>query len=416
VSPPVVFLSPVLPAETGNGLAMRAGLTLRALSLSFTVHLIVVPLFGPTTSIPDFVRRHAASLAVELPMTDPLDATSAPNDPARQAARQIAWPTPLLCRFAEADLLRRLAARIADAAPALIHVMRLYMAPYAGPALTASGTPAVLDLDDDEVQTRERLAALHRRQGDAFAAYLETREAERFRALEALWAPRFARLLVASEADRHRLAARLAGDRLALYPNAVRVPHSSPPPTSRTLLFVGSLGYPPNEDAALTLIEQILPRLRSVAGEDVTLRIVGARMGERLRKAAVTPGVELAGPVDNISDEYARACLVPIPLRAGGGTRIKLLEALAHNRAVVATTIAAEGLTLEHDRHLLIADEPDEFADACLSLLRDPARANRLAVAGRDHVRQHYELRCIAANLAEGHTMLYDRLTGTTDA
>lgn len=416
MSPPVVFLSPVLPAETGNGLAMRAGVTLRGLSLRFSVHLIVVPLFGRTATIPDFVRRHTASLTIEPPTTDPLNATSAPSDPARQAARLIAWPTPLLCRFADADLLGRIAARFADAAPALIHVMRLYMAPYAGPALNASGTPAVLDLDDDEVQTRERLAELHTGHGDAFGAYLETREVERFRALEALWAPRFARLLVASEADRQRLAARLAGDRLAVFPNGVRVPDFLPPPASRTLLFVGTLGYFPNEDAALVLIGRILPRLRSVAGEDITLRIVGAGTGERLRKAAVTPGVELAGPVDNITDEYARACLVPIPLRAGGGTRIKLLEALAHGRAVVATTIAAEGLSLEHDRHLMIADEPDAFADACLSLLRDLARADRLAMAGRDHVRQHYELHRVAANLAEGHVMLYDRLTGTTDA
>lgn len=417
--PRLLFLSPIMPAESGNGLAMRAGLTLEALSARFRVHLIVIPVSGPTVSVSEYVRKHAATIVVEPLGPDPLGPFIT-DDPAHAAARLIAWPTPLLARFATADLRQRIASRARGIDPAMIHMMRLYLVPYAEQALAQSTLPAILDLDDDEVHTRERLQKMHASRRDQFSAQLELREADRFRDIESRWTRRFGRLLVASDGDRERLSSRLVTERIAVFPNAVRVPEPSGIGLDtngreprrlprRTLLFVGTLGYAPNEDAALTLVEQILPRLRGLAGQNISLRIAGAGASDRLRAAAAAQGAEIIGHVACIANEYARADVVAIPLRSGGGTRIKLLEALAHERAVVTTTIGAEGIAVEHERHVMIADEPDAFARACRILLDDPARAHRLASAGRMRVRECYDRAKIGPTLAAGHVALYHR-------
>jgi glycosyltransferase involved in cell wall biosynthesis len=392
--PRIVLLTPVMPAETGNGLAMRAGLTLAALARRSEVHLIVIPLAGPAGAVPPIVLRHAADVTVEELGPDPLAGSAG----AARAAQLIAWPQPLLCRFATPALRARIAARIAAIAPAHLHVMRLYLAPYVEAALTEA-IPATLDLDDDEPRTRRSLAQLHGRLSAALPQAVEAREAERFEALEAQILPRFARVLVASEADRTRLAARMSADRVAVFPNAVHIPPRPGPASGRTLLFVGTLGYAPNEDAALTLITEILPRLRAACGDAVALRIAGAGATARLRAAASGPGVALLGPVGDLAAEYARAGLIPLPIRAGGGTRIKLLEAMAHRRPVVAFPIAAEGIDAIDGQHLVIAAETEAFADACIALLRDPVRADALAMAGYERVRAQYDFDVVTARL-----------------
>jgi glycosyltransferase involved in cell wall biosynthesis len=165
------------------------------------------------------------------------------------------------------------------------------------------------------------------------------------------------------------------------------------------------LGYAPNEDAVLYLITQILPRLRA-ASPNLRLRIVGPGASERLRAKASAGGAELAGPVQDLSAEYSRARLVVIPLLAGGGTRIKLLEALAYQRPVVSTTIGAEGL---------IADTAPDFAAACLALLDDPARALRLGTNGRALVKEHYSIERLAEKLAAVYRTLYVLPSGGTE-
>jgi glycosyltransferase involved in cell wall biosynthesis len=180
------------------------------------------------------------------------------------------------------------------------------------------------------------------------------------------------------------------------------------------VLFVGTLGYAPNEDAVLHLITQILPRLRA-GSPNVRLRIVGPGASERLRATASAGSAELAGLVQDLSAEYSRARLVVIPLLAGGGTRIKLLEALAHQCPVISTTIGAEGLSVVHGEHALIADTARDFAAACLALLDDPGRALRLGTNGRALVKQHYSIEQSAEQLAAVYRTLYALPSGETE-
>ena len=111
------------------------------------------------------------------------------------------------------------------------------------------------------------------------------------------------------------------------------------------------------------------------------MRLAG-RNDERVAELAAVDGVTVTGPVDDMATELAVADVVAVPLREGAGTRIKVLEALAHRIPVVATSVAVEGLDVVAGRHLLVADEPEAFAAGCVTLLRDEPRRRALADAG----------------------------------
>jgi glycosyltransferase involved in cell wall biosynthesis len=156
---------------------------------------------------------------------------------------------------------------------------------------------------------------------------------------------------------------------------------------SNTLLFVGTLGYAPNRDAVVYFADEILPIIKASV-PDTTFNVVGlgapAGFGE-------PPGVNMIGAVPDVRPYVQQSSVIVVPLRAGSGTRIKIVEALAAGKPVVTTSIGAEGLRVEHGRHVLIADKPDDFAAAVVRLLRDPALRLELGINGRRLVQQEYD-------------------------
>jgi len=132
----------------------------------------------------------------------------------------------------------------------------------------------------------------------------------------------------------------------------------------------------------------------------VVLRIVGGGAGAAVRQLATLPGVEVIGEAPDISPWYRDAHVAIAPLRAGGATRIKVLEAFAHMRPVVTTTIGVEGIAAEPDRHVLIADDAVTFATACLRLMDDPALAERLASDAFALFSRAYSSECLARIVA----------------
>jgi len=155
------------------------------------------------------------------------------------------------------------------------------------------------------------------------------------------------------------------------------------------IVFTGSMDWHPNEDAMLHFIDAILPLLRREVPE-VSVTIVGRNPSRQLRDAAATAGVSVTGTVDDVRPYIRRAAVYVVPLRIGGGTRLKIYEALAMAKAVVSTTIGAEGLPLQEGVHILRADDPDAFAGKVLDLLRDPSRRRELGTAGRRLMEQEY--------------------------
>jgi glycosyltransferase involved in cell wall biosynthesis len=179
-----------------------------------------------------------------------------------------------------------------------------------------------------------------------------------------------------------------------LVENGVDLDHFAPvserASNAAELLFLGSLDWYPNQDAVEYLLEEILPFL-SARSPEVRLRIVGRRAPPELAKlVARSSGVELVGEVADVRPYLARARVVLVPLRIGGGSRIKILEALAMGKAVVSTTIGAEGLAVTNGVHLLLADSPEAFADSTLQLLKSPEEQARLGIEGRKLVEGRY--------------------------
>ena len=196
--------------------------------------------------------------------------------------------------------------------------------------------------------------------------------------------------LVCSEADNRRLLRLGDPRRVAVLPNAVALPEVPPLPASPTLLFLGTYGYRPNADAAEWLLREIWPLVKRAVPE-ARLILAGPEW-ERIRGSAVAgPDVEVPGFVQDLVCLYRRTRLVCCPLRAGSGTRVKILEAAAFGRPIVATTLGAEGLDMRKGRELLVEDDPVAMAEACVQLLRDEALCARLGGAARAAVSERYE-------------------------
>jgi sugar transferase (PEP-CTERM/EpsH1 system associated) len=198
--------------------------------------------------------------------------------------------------------------------------------------------------------------------------------------------------LAVSEQDRARLVHRCPGLRTALIPNGVDLDYFRPTPqpaTRRHLVFTGSMDWRPNQDAARYFVRDILPLLRK-ARPDLECAFVGRDPPADIRELAMVPGVHITGTVEDVRPYVERAAVYVVPLRIGGGSRLKILEAMAMGRAVVSTTVGAEGLDVVHDRHLMLANDPSGFAASVLRLLDDPDMCMRLAAAGRHIVEQRY--------------------------
>lgn len=163
----------------------------------------------------------------------------------------------------------------------------------------------------------------------------------------------------------------------------------SEPEESDLITFCGSMDWRPNQDAIQYMIEEIMPRLRQLI-EPVRLLVVGRQPPEWLVALGHKHGVEFTGSVEDVRPYVRRSALSVVPLRIGGGSRLKILEALSMKKAVVSTTLGAEGLALTPDEHITIADQPDQFARAVADLLKDKAKRQKLAEAGHRQVAQRY--------------------------
>ena len=178
-------------------------------------------------------------------------------------------------------------------------------------------------------------------------------------------------------------------------------PETGPP----TLLFVGLFVHPPNADAARWMVNEIFPIVRDTH-LDCRLFLVGADPLQKLSALAGRPGVTLVGRVDELSPYYRQCNLAVVPLRAGGGTRLKILEAMAFGRAVVSTTLGAEGLDARGGEHLQLADTAEDFARAVINLLQDHALRQRLRRNARALVEQRYSW----DDCAHAYLTLYEEL------
>ena len=367
-----LLLTPVRPCADGNGLARRAWAWAAELSAGHDLHTIIV------ASDHRAIRGDG-----RLPGRHGVLWTN------RQGIRGQAtadWIEP------DTDLIAALTALLPKQAPDRVVVFRAYLAGVAAALPAEWADRAEIDFDDDEVRTRLSIARLELRQGRWRQALHSLRAARFFSGLQRELRAGVRTLTLAAEKDAVRWRRLHPSATVVVRPNRITgpIPPTILPPNAPTLLFVGSMGYRPNQDAAVFLAEKIAPLLRQ---EVPALRVVVAGFGmapmlTRLRAA----GVECLDSPDDLAEIYANASVVVAPVRAGGGTKIKVLEAWLHHRPVVATSHAVRGLMAVPGRHVLVADTAADFASACRQLLADPDLAAAIASDGHAHLTEHFLL------------------------
>ena len=212
-------------------------------------------------------------------------------------------------------------------------------------------------------------------------------------------------MLAVSDADRRHVR-RLYGDGVPrpvhVVPTGVDTSYFAPeasPADSRNLVFTGSMDWLPNEDAMVFFCREVLPLIRADE-PGVTLSIVGRAPTPTVEKLADGHGITVTGRVDDVRPYMRDAAVYIVPLRIGGGTRLKIFEAMAMGKAVVSTTVGAEGLPVTSGEHLLLADEPRTFARAVVRLLRDVGR--RRAARSRSPRARRRALRLVGGRRRAG--------------
>lgn len=276
----------------------------------------------------------------------------------------------------------------------IVHVFRLGTVPFAKPWLHPKDerTERWLDLDDVESASHQRLAALHRASGDLELAGKEEEFAHQAKEAEITAMLQFDRIFLASKRDADRLPSS-SGIPIRELPNVLRLPEPLPRASVDepfTFLFVGTLGHFPNVDGLVWFADEILPIVQARSLRDFEVQIVGTGWSPLLAKLVRAPGVRIIGHVPDVQPYYGRANAVIVPLRAGGGTRIKVIEAFGYGRPVIGTTIGLEGIEAEDKVHALIGDDPDTFASSCLDLLQQPELRADLAQRALELARDRY--------------------------
>jgi glycosyltransferase involved in cell wall biosynthesis len=316
------------------------------------------------------------------------------------AAGMPAAAIPYLSRGAR----RRFAELVADARPDTVQIEHSFLAPLVDAADTPAGG-RVLSLHNVAAEQYRSIARSARGAGGAVGA-VKQRLAAR---LERSYLPRFDAVVVVSDAEREAVMRLDPAATVTVVENGVdtRRLRPLPRPPRQSVLFVGNLDYAPNEAAARWICEEIAPALRRLTPA-AEVRVVGPGGSGRLRRFAARAGVEMAGPAADVVPHYKWSSVCVAPLRAGGGTRLKVLEAMALGRPVVSTPLGAAGLELEPERNVLLAEDAEGLARQVARALADRELWQRLSAEARARVESRYDWDSLGDRLRR----LHERLAG----
>jgi sugar transferase (PEP-CTERM/EpsH1 system associated) len=342
--------------------------------------------------------REVCSRLATVPRTDPAKGT------ARfylDAARYVVHPTPYAVAKYRSSAYQELIATFLAGRP-----FDVIVCDFLPPVVNMPERfpcPAVLFTHNVESEIWRRHADTA---GDPVSRTLLKAQWRRMLAFERQALSRFDLVLAVSDADRRTFE--------RIYPGALRspahvvqtgvdtgyfVPQTGSPGRAH-LVFTGSMDWLANEDAMVYFVSDILPRIRQ-AEPGTTLSIVGRAPTPAVVRLAQQHGVAVTGRVEDVRPHIAEAAVYVVPLRIGGGTRLKIFEAMAMAKAVVSTSIGAEGLPVTHGRDILMADTPAQFADTVVGLIRDQPARRRIETAARQLVVERYDWSVVAQDLED---------------
>jgi glycosyltransferase involved in cell wall biosynthesis len=370
--PAALLLAPEAPYPIRGGGALRTASLLHYLAQTYDIHLIVFR----QPSAPHPAETIPAGLVRRLTVIDlPPNSRSLAARALRNGARVARRVPPLVDRFAgfEAHVARAIEGQ-SYAVGVIEHSWCAAYLEQIAPACRQT----ILDLHNIESILHARCAASERHV-TAFAHRAFERASLD---LERRWLPRFSQVLSPSESDARAATSIAPSANVMFYPNAVPARPLPDEIRRRAVVFSGNMEYHPNRAAVRFFRREVWPQLRE-SHPDLVWCLVGKNPQAVRAFTAGDSRIEMAGEVEDAVLELARAEVAIVPLLAGSGTRLKILEAWSAGTPVVSTTIGAEGLPVRHEEHLLLADGAAAFAQGVSRLLACSELRTRLAASGR---------------------------------
>jgi sugar transferase (PEP-CTERM/EpsH1 system associated) len=381
----VLFLSPWFPLPPFGGALIRVLETLRYLSRRHRVTLLA-PVSRPIEAVDRAELDDCSIQVLAVPVSEAFLAVL------RRLATGLFRGMPLIEGLHHDRRIAQHIRRLTAVDPFdIIHIEHSFMAPYTAFIDPRSTAKRVLSMHNVESLRFERELEFAR--GLRRVALLSDRilfDSWEKRALRA-----FDGIVAVSEVEEAWIREHAPTTAIEIVPNGVNVDYFStdePYKSNRSIIFPGLMNYPPNIDAVMWFCDAVLPILTR-RYPDLLFRIVGDKPTSQVRALSSRRGVEVTGRVPDVRPYLAQCAAVVVPVRAGAGTRLKILEAMAMRRPVVSTPRGAEGLAVTAKKNILLGETPEALADHVSAVLDNPAFGERLGNAGRRLVETEYDWR-----------------------
>ncbi len=387
----VLFLAPRLPIPADTGGKIRTLNILKQMTKWAQVHLACF-------SFDAADKEHVPSLArlgVEVTLV-PLGESSF----LQKVLGVVIAPLPFsIGKYNSAQMVEALKALRVHQGFDAVHIDHLHMAHYRS---LFDGLPTVMDEHNVEYMILNRCAKVEKKLAKKI---IYEQQAGKMKAFEKKQASAFSRVLAVSQDDRKiLLELNDAQVPVEVIPNGVDTDFFQSEPqryaSEKAIVFTGSLDWLPNEDAVVWFGNEILPLIWQQMPE-VKFYVVGKSPSPQILALQHKDArVIVTGRVDDVRPVMDKAQVFVCPIRVGGGTRLKILEAMSMKKAVVSTTIGAEGIAHTNGKNIILADDVSSFAEATLKLLRDPAACVKLGAAGRELVTGQYDWNFVGRTLS----------------
>jgi glycosyltransferase involved in cell wall biosynthesis len=398
----ILFVTQIVPYPPHGGVLQRGYNLLRELGRAHEVHLLA---FHHPDELPpgEAVERSRAELGRFCSAVEYFELW-----PKKSAAHRILGlgmaalhPEPFSVLAQRNQALSRRIAELCNGGPRpdIVHLDTIGLVPF---ARHCAGVPTVLAHHNIESQLMHRRAEHERGAPQRFYVELQARRLRRYEAREC---GRFPLNITVSAADAALLGQICPGVRTVVIPNGVDTDYFQPRWGNETpaLIFTGGMNMFANRDAMEWFLEAVWPIIKArVPG--VRFYAVGQRPSPRvLEVAARDEAVEAPGHVPDVRPWVEKAAIYVVPMRVGGGTRLKVVDAMAQGKAIVSTSLGAEGIEGEDGVHFVLADDAEAFAGRVIELLGQPAERRRLGEAARARAESHYAWRTLGDRLGDAY-------------
>ena len=399
----ILFLSPTVPYPLTDGGRIRVYNLLKQIALKNDITLLALETQpSDKSSVP-----HIEQLGVKVHLVQ--NSATLPRLSLKTLISACVKRQPItVARYNVSAYRHKLRELLAVDNFDLVHYEMFHTAQF----YTETDLPTVLSQQNVDSAIWHRLTGETKNILYKYAYWTQQRAFQRY---ERVLSPQFEAVTCTSDIDAAVFQQYCADGVVKVIPNGVDVSHYQPDYASEALehlIYIGSMDWYPNEDAVSFFAEEVLPHVQKKVS-DVKFSIVGGNPSARVQQLADREGVVVTGRVPEIKPYFADATVFVVPLRIGSGTRLKILEALAMGKAVVSTSVGAEGLALRDGEEIIIADEPKDFAEAVIRLLTDPSLRKQIGEKGRARVEQDYDWRSIGKELLTVYESLKNKEPGT---